>query len=111
MESEKFQKSRIVPKKVPVKNTKQGSLVCFLSSGSRCFCFGRGSGVSSMFSTSIVQVDDVEEMNKKRTVLSEKSTRIMQSYMRRRNEFFCHRKYKTVLLYHTQNRDKYYETN
>ena len=31
------------------------------------FCFGRGSGVSSMFWTSVVQVDDVEQMNKKWT--------------------------------------------
>ena len=50
-------KSRIVPKKIRVKNTKGGNR--------RCFCFGRGSGVSSMFWTSVVQVDDVEQMNKK----------------------------------------------
>ena len=42
-------KSHIVPKKIRVKNTKGGSLVCFLGSGRRCFCFGRGSGISSMF--------------------------------------------------------------
>ena len=34
-------------------------------SGHRCFCCGRGSGVSSMLWTSVVQVDDVEQMNKK----------------------------------------------
>ena len=51
--------------KIRVKNTKGGSLVCFRGSGRRCFCFGRGSGVSSMFWTSVVQVDDVEQMNKK----------------------------------------------
>ena len=35
----------------------------FSSSRRRCFCFGRGSGVSSMFWTSVVQV--VEQMNRK----------------------------------------------
>ena len=40
---------------------KERSLVCFKSSGRR-FCFGRGSDESSMFRTSIVQV---EKMNKK----------------------------------------------
>ena len=38
-----------MPKKIQVKNTKGGSLVYFRGSGHRCFCFGRGSGVSSMF--------------------------------------------------------------
>ena len=47
-----------------MKNTKIAkgvSLVCFRASGRR-FCFGRGSDVSSMFCTSVVQV---EQMNKK----------------------------------------------
>ena len=61
---QKLQKSRILPKKIRVKNNKVG-ILCFRGSGRRCFCFGRGSGVSSMFWTSVVQVDDVEQMNKK----------------------------------------------
>ena len=64
LQSKKFQKSRIVAK-IRVKNTKRGSLVCFRGSKSRCFCLGRGPGVSSMFWTSVVQVDVVEQMNKK----------------------------------------------
>ena len=40
-------------------------ILCFRGSGRQCFCFGQGSGVSSMFWTSVVQVDDVEQMNKK----------------------------------------------
>ena len=63
VESEKFKKSLIVPKKMRVKNTK--AVLCFRGSGRRWFCFGRGSGVSSMFWTAVVQVDDVEQMNKK----------------------------------------------
>ena len=43
----------------------KGGVPCFRGFGRRCFCFGRGSGVSSMFWTSVVQVDDVEQMNKK----------------------------------------------
>ena len=66
MESKKLKKSRIVPKKIRVKNTKgPGGIVSYRGSGRRCFCFGRGSGVSSMFWTSVVQVDDVEQLNKK----------------------------------------------
>ena len=64
-QSKKFQKKSHRPKKIRVKNTKGGSLVCFRGSGRRCFCFGRGSGVSSMFWTSVVQIDVVEQMNKK----------------------------------------------
>ena len=45
-----IQKSRIVPNKIRVKNTK-GGVLCFRGSGRRCFCFGRGSDVSSMFWT------------------------------------------------------------
>ena len=41
----------------------QTGVLFFRGSGRRCFCFGRGSGVSSMFWTSVVQVDDVEQMN------------------------------------------------
>ena len=59
-----FKKSRIVPKKIRVKNTK-GGILCYRCSGRRCFCCGRGSDVSSMLWTSVVQVDDVEQMNKK----------------------------------------------
>ena len=47
----KFKKSRIVPKKIRVKNTKEG-ILCF-----------RGSG--RPFWTSVVHFDDVEQMNKK----------------------------------------------
>ena len=43
----------------------QGGILCFRGSGRRCFCFGQVSGVSSMFWTSVVQVDDVEQMIKK----------------------------------------------
>ena len=46
VESKKLQKSRIVPKKVRMKNIK-GGILYFRGSGRRCFCFGRGSGVSS----------------------------------------------------------------
>ena len=49
---------RIVPKNIRVKNIK-GGILCFRDFGRRCFCFGRGSGVSGMFWTSVVQVDDV----------------------------------------------------
>ena len=44
---------------------KTPKVLCFWGSGRRCSCFGRGSGVSSIFWTSVVQVDDVEQMNKK----------------------------------------------
>ena len=50
-------------KKIRVKNTK-GGILSYRGSGRRCFCFGRGSGVSSMFWRSVVEVD-VEQMNKK----------------------------------------------
>ena len=52
---------RKVPKKIRVKNTKGRSLVCFRGSRRQCFCYGQGSGVSSMFWTSVVQVDVVEQ--------------------------------------------------
>ena len=44
---------------------KHQGILCFRGSGRRCFCFGRGSGVSSMFWMSVVQVDYDEQMNKK----------------------------------------------
>ena len=50
--------------KKPSENTK-GGILCYRGFGRRCFCFGRGSGVSSMFWRSVVKVDDVEQMNKK----------------------------------------------
>ena len=63
VESRKVQKSQIVPKKIRVKNA--WGILCFRGSGRRCFGFGVRSGLSSMFWTSVVQVDDVEQMNKK----------------------------------------------
>ena len=42
-----FLKNSHSAKKIRVKNTK-GGILCFRGSGRRCFCFGRGSGVSSM---------------------------------------------------------------
>ena len=62
-------KSKKQPKKVTYcrKNPSekhQRGILCFRVSGRRCFCFGRDSGVSSMFWTCEVQVDDVEQMNK-----------------------------------------------
>ena len=48
-----FKKSQSAEKKkIQVKNTK-GGVLRFQGSGRRCFCFGRGSGVSSMFWTSV----------------------------------------------------------
>ena len=43
----------------------QAGILCFRGSVRRCLCFGRGSGVSSMFWRSVVKVDDVEQMNRK----------------------------------------------
>ena len=57
-----YKKSPVVPKKVG--GTKMGSLVCFRVSG-RFFLFWSGSGVPGMFWTSVVQVDYVEQMNRK----------------------------------------------
>ena len=64
MESKKFQKKSHCAEKNPSEKH-QGGILCFGGSERRCFCFGRVSGVSSMFCTSVVQVDDVEQMNKK----------------------------------------------
>ena len=65
MESKKLQKkSQSAEKNSSEKHQGRGD-VCVRGSGRRCFCFGRSSGVSSMFWTSVVQVDDIEQMNKK----------------------------------------------
>ena len=64
VESKKLQKKSYSAEKHPSEKH-HGRILCFRGSGRRCFCFGRGSGVSSMFWTSGVQVDDVEQMNKK----------------------------------------------
>ena len=64
MESKKLQKKWHSAEKSPVEKHQEG-ILCFWGCGRRCFCFGRVSGVSSMFWTSVVQVDDVEQMNKK----------------------------------------------
>ena len=65
VESEKLQKKvALCRKKIRVKNTK-GGILCFRGSVRRSICFGRGSGISSMFWTSGVQVEDVKQMNKK----------------------------------------------
>ena len=63
VESKKLQKKSHSAKK-PSETTK-GGILCFRGSGRLFFYFGRGSGASSMFWTSVVQVDDVEQMNKK----------------------------------------------
>ena len=59
----KFKKSHSA-KKNRVKTTKR-VVLCFRGSGRRCFCFGRGSDVWSMFRTFVIQVDGVEQMNRK----------------------------------------------
>ena len=64
VESKKVQKKSHNADKNPSEKHQRGVL-CFRGTGRRCFCFGRDSGVSSMFWTSVVQVDDVEQMNKK----------------------------------------------
>ena len=45
--------------KSPSEKHQRGILSMMFSRFWRCFCFGRGSDVSSMFWTSVVQVDDV----------------------------------------------------
>ena len=64
MESKKLQKKWHSAEKRPVEKHQEG-ILCFRGCGRHCFCIGRVSGVSSMFWTSVVQVDDVEQMNKK----------------------------------------------
>ena len=52
VQSKNFRRKSHSEEKIQVKNTKIGrrvSFVCFRGSGRRFFCFGRGSGVSSMF--------------------------------------------------------------
>ena len=61
---QKLQKKSHSAEKNPSKKTR-GGVLCYRCSGHRCFCCGRGSGVSSMLWTSVLQVDDVEQMNKK----------------------------------------------
>ena len=53
-------------KKIYVKNTKiaKGGILSMFRGSGRRFCFGRGFDVSSMFWTSVVQI---EQMNKKWT--------------------------------------------
>ena len=65
VESKKVQKKLHSAEKIRVNNTK-GGILCFRGSGRRCFCFGRGSCVSSVFWMSVVQIDDEqnEQMNK-----------------------------------------------
>ena len=63
-----------MPEKIEVENNKVakgGSLVYFLGCGRR-FCFGRGSDVSSMLWTSVVQV---EQMNNEGDLTCLKITR------------------------------------
>ena len=60
VESKKTSKSQSAEKNPSEKHL--GGILCFRGSGRRCF-----SGVSSMFWTSVVQVDAVEQMNKKWT--------------------------------------------
>ena len=64
MESKKLQKCRIGPKKNP-REKHQWGILCYRDSRRRCFCFGRGSGGSSMFWMSVVKVDDVKQKNNK----------------------------------------------
>ena len=76
MQSKNFQKKSHSPEKNPSEKHQRGTLVWFRGPGRRCFCFGRGSGVSSMFWMSVVQVYVVEQMNKKvdHTRLKNKTT-------------------------------------
>ena len=59
-----FKKKSHSAEKNPSEKHQRG-ILCVRGSERRCFCFGRGSGVSSKFRTSVVQVDDFEHMNKK----------------------------------------------
>ena len=80
-----FKKSRIVPKKIRVKNTK-GGILCFRGSGRRCFCFEEVLVFRVCFGRkSVVHVDDVEQMNKKwtnRVELTKKTVRVVH-FLRR----------------------------
>ena len=57
-------KKNALCQKIRVKNT-NGGMLGFRGSVRRCFCSGRGSGVSCMFWRSVVQVHDIEQKNKK----------------------------------------------
>ena len=63
MESKKLLNNPIVPKKIRVK--KRGGDPMLSMFWTLMFLFGRGSDVLSMLWTSVVQVDDDEQMNKK----------------------------------------------
>ena len=68
VESKKLKKSRIVLKKIRVKNTKGAGILCYRGFGLldvSVFVLDEVSGVSSLFWRSVVKVDDVEQMNKK----------------------------------------------
>ena len=65
MESKKVQKKSHSAEKNPSEKHQRIGVLCFRGSERRRFCFVRGSGVSRMFLTSVVEVDDVEQMNKK----------------------------------------------
>ena len=60
-----FKKKSHSAEKNPSEKRQRWGGLCYRGSVRQCFCFGRASGVSSMFWTSVVQVDDVEQMNKK----------------------------------------------
>ena len=57
-----FKKSRVVLKKS--ERTIKMGILCHRGSGRQCFCFRRGSGVSSIYWRSLVKIDDVEHINK-----------------------------------------------
>ena len=64
VESKNFKKAHCA-RKTSSEKLQRGGIVRFRGYVRRRFCFGQGSGVSSMFQRSVVQVDDVEQMNKK----------------------------------------------
>ena len=63
MECKSLKKSHGAEKNPSEKH--QRGILCYRGSGRRCFCFGRGSGGSSMFWRCVAEVDEVEQMNKK----------------------------------------------
>ena len=85
VQSKKFKINRTVLKQIRVKNTKGAKvwiLVCFRGSERGYFCFGRSCGVLSMFCTSVVQVDVVEQKNK-----NEDLTRLTNTHCKSRAHF------------------------
>ena len=52
--------------KNPSEKHKRG-ILCYRGSGRRCFCFGRGSVVSSMFWRSVVKVDVEQITNEQKS--------------------------------------------